>query len=67
MYSTHVAKQIHSLDVVASVDADKWVPVEARAIVSNPGELFREAAPGMSHFGVAESDRSDMSSTLQTC
>ena len=59
VYSTHVAKQIGSPDVAAFVDPDKWMPAEAWATVSNPGELFREAAPGMSRFGVAESDRSE--------
>ena len=60
VYSIYVAKQIDSPDVAASVDPDKWMPAEAQAIVSNPGELFRAAAPGMSRFGgVAESDRSE--------
>ena len=36
VYSTYVAKQIDSPDVAASVDPDKWMPAEARAIVSNP-------------------------------
>ena len=70
-YDDPTAKWCHSVpdlrcetddspDVAASVVPDKWMPVEARAIVSKPAELFREAPPDLSRFGgIAESDRSE--------